>query len=154
MTVSIVEANEVTPALVDAFVRLVPQLSKSNLPPSEAELAEMVESPATVVFMALDDETAAFVGTLTLALFRIPTGLRAWIEDVIVDEAARGDAMQTADGQRVGVALTMAAIDRSRALGAKTVDLTSRPSRVAANKIYQRIGFTERETNVYRFTLE
>ena len=153
MTVSIVEVTEVMPALVAAFEKLVPQLSKSNPPPSATEVEEMVSSPATVVFMAVDDDTGDYVGTLTLALFRIPTGLRAWIEDVIVDEAARGDAMKTANGNRVGVALTLAAIDKSRALGAKTVDLTSRPSRVAANKVYQRLGFTERETNVYRFDL-
>lgn len=153
MTVSIVEATEVTPALVAAFEKLVPQLSTSNPPPSESDLKEIVASPATVIFMAHDDATGDYVGTLTLALFRIPTGLRAWIEDVIVDAAARGDAMQTADGHRVGVALTLAAIDKSRAMGATTVDLTSRPSRVAANKVYQRLGFTERETNIYRLDL-
>jgi ribosomal protein S18 acetylase RimI-like enzyme len=144
VAVSVVEATEVTPELVEAFVRLTPQLSKSNPAPSEAELQEIVSSPATVLFMAVDD-AGNYVGTLTLALFRIPTALRAWIEDVIVDDAARG--------QGVGEALNRAALDRARAEGAKTVDLTSRPSREAANRLYQRIGFEQRETNVYRYTL-
>lgn len=80
---------------------------------------------------------------LTLALFRIPTGVRAWIEDVVVDEAARG--------QGVGAELTGAAIRLANQRGARTVDLTSRPSREAANRLYQRLGFVQRETNVYRF---
>jgi ribosomal protein S18 acetylase RimI-like enzyme len=144
VAVSVVEATEVTAELVDAFVRLTPQLSTSNPAPSQAELQDIVSSPATVLFMAVDD-AGSYVGTLTLALFRIPTALRAWIEDVIVDEAARG--------QGVGEALNRAALDRARAEGAKTVDLTSRPSREAANRLYQRIGFEQRETNVYRYTL-
>jgi len=82
---------------------------------------------------------------MTLALFRIPTGLRAWIEDVVVDEAARG--------RGVGEALNRAAIERARGEGATTVDLTSRPSREAANRLYQRLGFQERPTNVYRLDL-
>ena len=145
MAYSITEATEVTPDLVTAFERLVPQLSKSNPPPSEAELAEIVASPATVLFLAIDDD-GGIVGTLTLALFRIPTALRAWIEDVIVDEAAAR--------QGIGEALNRAALDRAKAEGAKTVDLTSRPSREAANRLYQRIGFQERDTNVYRKVLE
>ncbi len=80
---------------------------------------------------------------LTLAVFRIPTGLRAWIEDVVVDEAARG--------RGVGAELTSAAIRLAGERGARTVDLTSRPSREAANRLYQRLGFVQRETNVYRF---
>ena len=84
------------------------------------------------------------VGSLTLAVFRIPTGLRAWIEDVVVDGEARGKG--------VGEALNRAAIERAQALGARTVDLTSRPSREAANRLYRRIGFVQRETNVYRFS--
>jgi ribosomal protein S18 acetylase RimI-like enzyme len=144
VAVRIVEATEVTPALVAAFARLTPQLSSSNPPPTDAELQEIVASSATVLFMAVDD-AGRFVGTLTLALFRIPTALRAWIEDVIVDDAARG--------QGVGEALNRAALDRAGVEGAKTVDLTSRPSREAANRLYKRIGFERRDTNVYRFTL-
>lgn len=144
MTVAVREATEVTPALVEAMARLVPQLSRSNPPPTEAELAEIVASPATVLLVAEDDD-GTILGSLTLALFRIPTALRAWIEDVVVDEAARG--------RGVGEALNRFAIDRAREAGARTVDLTSRPSREAANRLYRRIGFEQRATNVYRYDL-
>jgi ribosomal protein S18 acetylase RimI-like enzyme len=126
---------------------LIPQLSSSNPPPSETELAEICESAASVLLVAVDrDDDDRILGSLTLAWFRIPTGVRAWIEDVVVDESARGHG--------VGELLNRAALDRARQLGAKTVDLTSRPSREAANRLYQRIGFVPRDTNVYRFTLD
>jgi ribosomal protein S18 acetylase RimI-like enzyme len=144
--VQIVEATEVTPALIEAFSRLVPQLSKSNPPPTAAELALIVESPASILLIAVDPDDGAILGSMTLAWFRIPTGVRAWIEDVVVDEAARG--------RGVGEALNREALDRARALGAKTVDLTSRPSLEAANRLYQRLGFEPRETNVYRYSLD
>jgi ribosomal protein S18 acetylase RimI-like enzyme len=137
-------AQEVTSELVDAFARLVPQLSKSSQPPTSTELDEMVQSDASDVLIARLD--GAIVGTLTLVTFRIPTGVRAWIEDVVVDDAARGHG--------VGDQLNQFALDLARGKGAKTVDLTSRPSREAANRLYQRIGFLPRETNVYRFSLE
>jgi ribosomal protein S18 acetylase RimI-like enzyme len=100
-----------------------------------------------VLLIAVDREADDRVlGSLTLAWFRIPTGVRAWIEDVVVDEEARGHG--------VGELLNRAALDRARELGAKTVDLTSRPSREAANRLYQRIGFVARDTNVYRYSLD
>ena len=142
MPTTVEVATEVTPELVQAFAHLVPQLSSSNPPPSEAELAELVASPATTVFVARGDG-GTIAGTLTLCTFRIPTGVRAWIEDVVVDGAARG--------QGLGRALTQAAIDEAQRLGARTVDLTSRPSREAANRLYQSLGFQLRTTNVYRF---
>jgi ribosomal protein S18 acetylase RimI-like enzyme len=145
VAVRIVEVDEVTPALVEAFARLTPLLSKSNPAPGEPELREIVESPATVMLMAVDDDSGRYVGTLTLALFRIPTALRAWIEDVIVDDTVRG--------QGIGEALTREANRIAAERGAKTVDLTSRPSREAANRLYQRVGFVERGTNVYRYEL-
>jgi ribosomal protein S18 acetylase RimI-like enzyme len=145
--VEIVEATEVTPELVAAFERLVPQLSSSNPPPTEDELAAIVDSPASIVLLAVDhDDHDAILGSMTLAWFRIPTGVRAWIEDVVVDRDARGKG--------VGEALNLHAIERARLLGARTVDLTSRPSREAANRLYQRIGFKPRETNVYRFEID
>ena len=140
------EVIEVDDELVAAFERLTPQLSSSSPAPGADELAAIVASPATVLFIARDVDTGQIVGSLTLALFRIPTGMRAWIEDVVVDEAARGKG--------VGSALNQAALDRARAMGAKTVDLTSRPSRDVANRLYKRIGFEQRETNVYRYTLD
>jgi ribosomal protein S18 acetylase RimI-like enzyme len=133
-----------TPAMMDAVERLVPQLSRSNPPPSEAELGEIVASPATDLFIALSDD-GTIVGMSTLVTFRIPTGMRAWIEDVVVDESARGTG--------VGQALTDAMIARARERSCVTVDLTSRPSREAANRLYQRAGFQLRETNTYRYDL-
>ncbi len=145
--VEIIEAVEVTPELVSAFERLIPQLSSSNPAPTETELAAICESEASVLLIAVDrDAEDRILGSLTLAWFRIPTGVRAWIEDVVVDEAARGHG--------VGDLLNRAALDRARELGAKTVDLTSRPSREAANRLYQRIGFIARDTNVYRYSLD
>ena len=144
--VEIIEATEVTDALVEAFVRLTPQLSSSNPPPTRDELALIVASPASILLLAVDPESGVILGSLTLAWFRIPTGVRAWIEDVVVDGEARG--------RGVGEALNRHALARARALGAKTVDLTSRPSREAANRLYQRIGFVARDTNVYRYTFD
>jgi ribosomal protein S18 acetylase RimI-like enzyme len=137
-------ATTLTPAIVDAVSRLVPQLSSSSPPPTTAELGDVVASPATDLFIALDDG-GGIVGMATLVTFRIPTGMRAWIEDVVVDDAGRGHG--------VGTALTEAMLDRARELGCRTVDLTSRPSREAANRLYQRAGFVARETNVYRYDL-
>jgi ribosomal protein S18 acetylase RimI-like enzyme len=143
--IAVDEVTDVSAELVEAFGRLIPQLSSSSPPTSEAHLREIASSPATALLVARDGD-GAIVGSLTLALFRIPTGLRAWIEDVVVDESARGAG--------VGEALNRAALDRAREAGARTVDLTSRPSREAANRLYQRLGFVERETNVYRITLD
>ena len=140
------EVVEVDDELVAAFERLTPQLSSSSPAPGADQLAAIVASPATVLFVARDIDSGEIIGSLTLALFRIPTGMRAWIEDVVVDEQARG--------QGVGNALNQAALDRARSEGAKTVDLTSRPTREAANRLYKRIGFEQRETNVYRYNLE
>ena len=137
-------ATEATPELVEAFSRLIPQLSKSSPPPTAAEVAEMVASEACDVLIATEGDV--ILGTLTLVTFRIPTGVRSWIEDVVVDEAGRGKG--------VGDALNRFALDVARSKGAKTVDLTSRPSREAANRLYRRIGFVQRETNIYRYSLE
>jgi len=137
------EAKAVTPELVAAFRALTPQLSRTAPAPGGSELAEMVRSPATVLLMARDGDKG-FVGSLTLVLFRIPTGVRAWIEDVVVDEAARG--------RGVAEILCREALNRASAAGARTVDLTSRPSREAANRLYRRLGFVERDTNVYRWS--
>ena len=141
MPVVVEEATEVTDELTEAMGRLVPQLSKSSPVPSTDELQEIVASPATVLLVARDDR-GQVVGSLTLVLFRIPTGVRAWIEDVVVDEAARGKG--------VGAALTREAVRLAREAGARTVDLTSRPSREAANRLYERLGFELRDSRVYR----
>ena len=141
----VAECTSLTDDVVDAFVRLTPQLSSSNPPPSADELAEIVASPATKLLVARVGSTGEIVGSLTLAMFRIPTGLRACIEDVVVDERMRG--------RGVGELLNREALSMAALAGARTVDLTSRPSREAANRLYQRIGFQQRETNVYRYEL-
>ncbi|HWD53131.1 MAG TPA: GNAT family N-acetyltransferase [Acidimicrobiales bacterium] len=140
--VTVSEATGVTPELVEAFARLVPQLSSSSPSPSAADLEAIVASEASVLLIATD-LSGAIVGSLTLALFRVPTGVRAWIEDVVVDESARGAG--------AGEGLVMAAVARAEAEGAKSVDLTSRPSREGANRLYVRLGFETRQTNVYRY---
>jgi ribosomal protein S18 acetylase RimI-like enzyme len=134
-------ATEATPELLDAMRRLLPQLSSSAPELTEDALAEIVTSPATLLFVARVD--GRIVGALTLVLFRLPTGVRAWIEDVVVDDAARGHG--------VGEALNRAAVSTAGDHGARTVDLTSRPSRQAANRLYQRLGFVARDTTVYRY---
>ena len=139
---SISDAVEADAELVEAFSRLVPQLSSSAPPPTQAELAAIVESPASILLVARNG-AGTIVGSLTLILFRVPTGLRAWIEDVVVDESARGAG--------AGEALVLDAIQRAGAVGATSVDLTSRPSREAANRLYVRLGFELRTTNVYRY---
>ncbi len=149
MGVSVTEAHEVGLDLISAFGRMIPQLSKSSPPPDADQLAEMIAHPGTTVFVARSDDEGLIVGSLTLVVFRIPTGVRAWIEDVVVD----GDAVR-GKGWRTGEALTRAALDKARHDGAKTVELTSRPSHVEANALYQRLGFEARDTNVYRLELE
>ncbi len=143
MSIAVRIADAVTPEIVAAFQRLIPQLSSSNPAPTSDELRHIVESESTMLLIA--EEDGVIVGSLTLALFRIPTGLRAWIEDVVVDGAARGKG--------VGEALNRFALDEAKRRGATTVDLTSRPSREAANRLYQRLGFVKRDTNVYRYSL-
>ena len=141
----VVEAVDVaTPELVTALNVLLPQLSSNAQPLSLADLETLVHSPSTTLFVARNDDDV--VGTLTLVVFPIPSGERAWIEDVVVDEGARGFG--------VGEALTRAALDVARSNGVRTVDLTSRPSREAANALYLKLGFERRETNVYRFFIE
>ncbi len=135
---------EVTDEISAAFNYLIPQLSSSSAVPSQEQLQEIATNDS--LFIARDpDAGGKILGSLTLVSFRIPTGVRAWIEDVVVDEAARGKG--------IGEALTRAALERAAELGARTVDLTSRPSREAANRLYQRVGFKLRESNLYRFTL-
>jgi len=133
----------VTDELVDAFARLVPQLSRTAGPPGREALEGIVGSPAVTVLVARAEGT--IVGTLTLAMFPIPTGFRAWIEDVVVDEAARG--------RGIGAELTAEAIGLARAAGARTVDLTTRRSREAAGRLYERAGFELRDTRVYRYRM-
>ncbi|MEL7158745.1 MAG: GNAT family N-acetyltransferase [Actinomycetota bacterium] len=137
----IIEPTEVTDEMVAAFEQLIPQLSSSSPPPSRAYLTRIVNSEASRLLLAVED--GVILGSMTLVIFAIPTGIRAWIEDVVVDGGARGKG--------VGNALNTEALKMAAEAGVKTVDLTSRPSREAANRLYQRLGFEERDTNVYRY---
>ena len=143
-TIRVEVARDATPELVEAFARLIPQLSRSAPPLDAQGLGAVLGHPANQVLIARDDD-GKVLGTLTLVLFPIPTAVRAWSEDVVVDDAARGKG--------VGEALNREALRLAAEAGAKTVDLTSRPSREAANRLYQRIGFEPRETNVYRYEI-
>ena len=135
--------DQVTDEIVAAFERLLPQLSRSAEALDADALRHLVSAETNTILIARNDD--AIVGTLTLVIFSIPTGLRAWIEDVVVDESARG--------QGVGAALTEEALRIARAAGVRTVDLTSRPERAAANRLYQRLGFAQRNSQVYRYTI-
>lgn len=144
MAVEVSVVESVDEALVAAVSALLPQLSSRVSAISHEELARVASADATTLFVARDG--GALVGMLTLAVFAIPTGRRAWIEDVVVDEGARG--------RGVGEALVGAAVARARELGARTLDLTSRRDRAAAHRLYEKMGFATRETSVYRLELE
>jgi len=142
--VRIEEAATASDELVAAVTGLLAQLSASAAPPDAARLGEIMASPASRLLLARDEQ-GALVGMLTLVLFPIPTGIRAWIEDVVVDKQARG--------RGIAAALTHEALRLAAARGARTVDLTSRPDREAANRLYAKLGFRRRDTNVYRYEL-
>ena len=141
---AITQATTVSDELIAAFARLVRQLSTSAQLPTRAELEEIVSSPAATILLARGPD-GQIIGSLTLVVFRTLTGVRAWIEDVVVDEVARG--------QGAGEELVREAIRLADESGARTLDLTSRPSREAANALYEKVGFHARETNVYRYDL-
>ena len=139
--VEVREVSGMEPGLTEAMAALLPQLSKSAPPLEEATLAGVVNHEACHFIVA--EEDGALLGSLTLVVFPIPTGIRAWIEDVVVDGGARGKG--------VGAALNRFALEVAESLGARSVDLTSRPSREVANRLYKRLGFEQRDTNVYRY---
>jgi ribosomal protein S18 acetylase RimI-like enzyme len=142
MGVEVETVNQVTDELVIALQRLLPQLSTSAAPLDAGNLTQIIEHQAATLFIARSH--GAIVGMLTLIMFPLPTGQRARIEDVVVDEAARGHG--------AGAALTTAALRLAKQQGARTIDLTSRASRVAANRLYERLGFALHDSKVYRYT--
>jgi ribosomal protein S18 acetylase RimI-like enzyme len=143
-TVEVLTADASTSELVEAFARLLPQLSTSAPPPTQESLATIIAAPSNTVLIARDSTAGGrIVGTLTLVIFPIPTALRAWIEDVVVDREARG--------RGVGEALTTLAVNIAKQRGAKTVDLTSGQSRQAGHRLYEKAGFHVRDTSVYRY---
>jgi ribosomal protein S18 acetylase RimI-like enzyme len=137
--VRIERVTEADEALAQAVARLVPQLSPTREPAGLGELVELVATPGTNLIVARDED--AVLGMLTLIVYRVPTGIRAWIHDVVVDESARG--------RGVGEALTREALRRAGEAGAISVELTTRQEREVANRLYRRLGFAQRETNVY-----
>jgi ribosomal protein S18 acetylase RimI-like enzyme len=130
--------------LYQAFQRLVPQLTNNNPPPSRADLLALATDAASTLMIARADD-GCIIGALTLAVYRVPTGIRSVIEDVIVDASARG--------QGIGEALLRCAIQVAKEKGAGNISLTSNPLRAAANRLYLRLGFKKRETNAYQMKL-
>jgi ribosomal protein S18 acetylase RimI-like enzyme len=141
---TVVALHQVSEALLEQINLLIPQLSSGAAPMTLDEFSAVVNREGTTLFVAQEGE--AVVGMLTLVTFNIPTETRAWIEDVVVDESARG--------QGIAKELVQAALNQAKRAGAATVDLTSRPSREAANALYRGLGFAARETNVYRYSFE
>jgi ribosomal protein S18 acetylase RimI-like enzyme len=143
--VRIERARESSTELVEAFRRLVPQLSETAEVPDAAKIQNIVSSDSTFLLIARSEEKR-IIGMLTLVTFVIPTGTRAWIEDVIVDDEQRV--------RGIGTALVEEALRLAAESSARTVDLTSRPDREVANRLYERMGFRKRATNVYRRDLD
>ena len=152
MSVELIEQS--SPELVAAMERLIPQLSRSAKPLTAEQTQALVDQDSVYLFVFRTDkpviaadgnevEAGTILGMLSLATFAIPTGVRAWVEDVVVDAGPRG--------MGAGQQLVEAAVAHAQKIGARTVDLTSRPSREAANRLYRRCGFELRETNVYRY---
>jgi ribosomal protein S18 acetylase RimI-like enzyme len=142
---SVERATQATPELMEALQRLLPQLSPDRPVPTTVQLKELMAAHGSTLLLARD-ELGRIVGTLTFVVFRTTTELRARIEDVVVDESARGKGL--------GEQLVREALRLGRERGARSVTLTSRSDRDAANRLYERIGFGQRDTNVYTFNLE
>ncbi|MEU6378375.1 GNAT family N-acetyltransferase [Streptomyces sp. NPDC046909] len=140
MDVRVEIAHQASQELLDAFARLLPQLSATANPLDRGAVERLVTSDVNTVLVARAAE--GIVGTLTLVLVPLPSGLRGRVEDVVVDDAARG--------RGIAGLLIQEALRIAREAGARTVDLTSRPDREAANRLYERLGFHARRSTVYR----
>ncbi|MEC3907512.1 GNAT family N-acetyltransferase [Tamlana sp. 2201CG12-4] len=140
----IYEVKNISDDILNAFKKLIPQLTGANVFPEKEDIESIINTDNTVMFVA--KEEGVILGTLTIVFNKIPTGSKAWIEDVVVDETARGKG--------VGKKLTQFAIDYALGKGITKIDLTSSPERIAANKLYQKLGFEKRKTNVYRYGLK
>lgn len=145
--VSITRVTEMTEELYQACERLVPQLTHNNPPPTREQLALLLASPASSLFVVKQEDFGdEIIGLATVIIYRVPTGVRGYIEDMVVDERARN--------RHIGKALTQACLNYARQAGAPQVMLTSNPGRQAANQLYQRMGFELRRTNVYRYNFK
>jgi ribosomal protein S18 acetylase RimI-like enzyme len=138
--------EEVTPEVVSAMQRLILQLSPNTPPPTAERLEEITTTPNSFLLIAEDNETAMIMGTATLVMYITPSKRMAVLESVVVDEAARG--------RGAGSQLVEAAIKLAKTAGAREVSLTSNPAREAANRLYQRLGFKQRQTNVYNYRFD
>ncbi|VAX15447.1 hypothetical protein MNBD_IGNAVI01-422 [hydrothermal vent metagenome] len=142
--ITIQEVKEFSEELYNAMTELLSQLTNSELSFSPKVLERIVSSQSSILFTAVDEDiNNKIVGILTLATIDIPTGMLGRIEDVVVDKSVRGKG--------IGEKITIAAIDKAKAMGIKKIDLTSSPKREVANRLYQRLGFKQRTTNVYRY---
>lgn len=142
--VTITALDSISSEFLEALHRIMPQLDPGTHLPSRDHLEKVIASSGNILYSArVNDKT---VGTLTLTMLVTPTGITGWIADVVVDNEVRGKG--------IGEKLVRTAIARAGSLGAKHVDLSSRPSREAANRLYQRLGFEKRETNYYRYLLQ
>lgn len=137
-------ATQADDEIYDAFQRLIPQLTQNNPPPTLDLLHALLADTSSTLLLARD-ESNRIIGALTLIIYKVPTGIRSIIEDVIVDESARG--------KKVGEQLMNKAIEIAKEKGANNISLTSNPARVAANQLYIKLGFTKRETNSYQMKL-
>lgn len=137
------QAQQASEELLTAMQRLMAQLTAAP-PPDREELEKMLSSGTTLFLARQADQQ--IIGMAALAVLRVPSGLKAWIEDVVVDEACRG--------RGIGEALTVAAIAHARQAGVRSLHLTSNPARTAANHLYQKLGFRRHETNLYHLQLD
>lgn len=138
------EVTDYNGRIYNEVLKLLPQLGPETKLPSKDHFKKILESDSTHLFV-LELENEVIAGILALCIYYIPTGIKVWIEDVVVDEKYRG--------RDFGKDLLLYAVDFARAEGAGSVELTSRPSRVAANNLYRKLGFKIRETNLYRYTI-
>ncbi|MDL2238752.1 GNAT family N-acetyltransferase [Bacteroidales bacterium OttesenSCG-928-K03] len=129
--------------ILNKINNLLPILSDNVRTLKHEELEEMINDKNTVIFIAEEDED--IVGMLVFIIYKLPSGVKAWIEDVIVKEEQQG--------RGIGRMLVETAIEYAKKLNIKKIDLTSSPFRIAANILYPKLGFKKRDTNVYRLEL-
>ncbi len=136
------ELKEYTPQIFRTVQHFLSLLVTYDLKISEKDFREIIESNNSHLFVAIDSQNNNLLGMLTVGTYLSPTGRKGWIEDVVVDEACRG--------QGVGKKLMQHAIQFADLQSIKLLMLTSNPTRIAANNLYQSLGFVKKETNVYK----
>jgi GNAT superfamily N-acetyltransferase len=138
--------SEATPELHAALARLLPKLNPKLQVPDMARLRRLIADPAATLLVARDGD--AIVGTTTVIVYTTPFWIKARLDEVVVDDSARGKG--------VGEALVKTALDIGRKRGAQIAELQSGrgPNREAAHRLYERLGFQVRETDVFRIVLE